>query len=179
MSPFEVAGDSEDRVAAAAQRRRAERSERSAARQNVTMVGLLSGAADRGIEVTLELVDGSARRFRPLDVSDAAVVGASPSGRVEVVVMDAVASVTLGGSASTEFAGDVDAERSLRPLSELLGRWLTIGGTIGCRSGALSVTGTLATIGADVLAVTTTDGGTRYLRVDSLTEVWTSDSSYC
>jgi hypothetical protein len=137
----------------------------------LTLGRILSGLAERGRPVVVELLDGRRHRGTPVTVGrDVVELEVTGGGRV-LVAAAAVASVRAGGS---ELAGpDVGLPTPSTDLAAELARWAEERPRVLARprTGAGSLTGTLLAAGSDLLVMRLEGGDVAYVPLAALAEV--------
>ncbi|NLA34534.1 MAG: hypothetical protein GX868_02475 [Actinobacteria bacterium] len=180
MSRDPLVGDSERRINDAAERRRAERSQRNDARAKLSLRALLTAAAAERCEVVIETVAGVTRRLVIIEIGEDGFAATLRNGVVIVQRNSSLASVTTGHgfplTATDETASDETDLGGNADFVDLIRRWIEPDTSISARSGNATFAGVLSAIGTDVIAIAATSGVLTYVSVDSLAEVSASSS---
>ncbi len=159
----------------AARHRRAERLARDFGVTAMEWASVLVAAAESHADVVMVLDDGRARRCRVMSVGDD-VVEARTDGSVEMLVaLDKICSVTVAGTPLLATGLDEPPIRRTR-LIDLAARWAESRPRVTVTVGTTIRTGTLASVGLDVLSLATDNGEISYVRAGSVSVIASSES---
>lgn len=174
-------------VADAVAERRRMRDARLATAAELSMREVLVGIAERSEIVVLSTRSTRYSRVRVDVVVDGAVICRTSSGQTLALGTDAIvaiSSVSADQHEADDPIGDATAFSTSPVLptpqstmSDIVSQWATLRPRVSVTTGGAVTTGTLQSVGSDVVEISTGASGMGYVRLDSTTEISASFSS--